>query len=130
MKRRIWTLAVVGGLLASAGTAWANQQTVRTKAQWQAAIAHVPQPGRGCYQASYPSLRWHAVKCVTAPRVPFAPATTHKGSTVGDGDDYSAQVSGLISKATGTFTHVSSSITEKGKIGNEGSKVATPFRCN
>lgn len=127
MKRRVWTLALVGGLLASAGTAWAAQGAVQTKAQWQAAIARVPQPGRGCYQAAYPSLHWHAVKCVTAPRVPFAPAPSHRGSTVGDGHDYSAQVSGLISKATGTFTDVSSNITEKGKIGNEGSQVANAF---
>jgi hypothetical protein len=127
MKRRIWTLALVGGLLALAATAGATQQAVRTKAQWQAAIARVPQPGRGCYQASYPALRWHAVKCVTAPHVPFAPATRRKGSTVGDGNDHSAQVSGLISKAIGTFTDVSSNITEKGKIDNEGSKVANAF---
>lgn len=127
MKRRIWTLAVVGGLLASAGTAWAAQQAVQTKAQWQTAIAQVRQPGRGCYQASYPSLRWHAVKCVTAPRVPFAPASTHRGSTVGAGSDYSAQVSGLISKATGTFTDVSSNITEKGKINNQGPAIANAF---
>lgn len=127
MKRIIWTLALVAGVLASAVTAAAAQHAVQTKAQWQAAIAQVPQPGRGCYQASYPSLRWHAVKCVTAPHVPFAPATRHKGSTVGNGNDYSAKVSGLISKATGTFTHVSSDITETGKIDNQGSKVANAF---
>jgi hypothetical protein len=111
----------------------ATQSAVRTKAQWQAAIARVPQPGIGCYHASYPALRWHAVKCVAAPRWPLAPvlpagSARHAGPVkVGDGHDYSAQVSGLISKATGTFTHVSSNISEKGKINNEGSKVKNAF---
>ena len=45
-----------------------------SKALWQAEIARVPEPGTGCYQASYPALQWHAVKCVTAPRVPLLPA--------------------------------------------------------
>jgi hypothetical protein len=38
-----------------------------SKARWQAEIARVREPGTGCYQASYPALQWHAVKCVTAP---------------------------------------------------------------
>ena len=48
-------------------------------------------------------------------------------ATVGNGVDYSAQVSGLISKATGTFHNVSAGITEKGKVGNVGAKVANAF---
>jgi hypothetical protein len=112
-------LAAVGVGAGSASAA--TQRTVRTKAAWQAAIAQVPAPGHGCYRASYPALQWHAVKCGVAPKVPFAPAT------VGNGVDYSAQVSGLISKATGTFHDVSPNITEKGKVGNEGSKVANAF---
>jgi hypothetical protein len=78
-------------------------------------------------------LQWHAVKCVVAPRWPVAPALPSGSATrpapaaVGDGDDYSAQVPGLISHATGTFHHVSPKITEKGKVGNAGSKVANAF---
>ena len=62
--------ASVGAGSASAAT----QRTVKTKAQWQAAIAQVPEPGTGCYHASYPVLHWHAVKCVVAPKFPLAPA--------------------------------------------------------
>jgi hypothetical protein len=120
------TAASVGVGPASAAT----RQNGRTKAQWQAAMAQVREPGRGCYDASYPTLRWHAVKCAVAPKVPLAPAgaAPHGGPvTIGNGKDYSAQVTGLISKATGTFHDVSSGITEKGKIDNTGSKIANAF---
>jgi hypothetical protein len=121
--------AGVGAGSASAAT----HRSVRTKAQWQAAVAQLPAPGAGCYHASYPALRWHAVKCVVAPRWPVAPARQSASAmhavpaTVGNGVDYSAQVSGLISKATGTFHDVSAGITEKGKVGNVGAKVANAF---
>lgn len=126
------TALVVTGI--SAGSASAGTRpNVRTKAGWQAAIARVAAPGGGCYRASYPSLRWHAVTCVTAPRIPLVPAlpraaARHTGpATVGDGTDYSAVVSGLISKATGTFQNVSSGITEKGSVGGSGGQVANSF---
>jgi hypothetical protein len=109
----------------------ATQPTAKTKAQWQAAIAHVRQPGAGCYSASYPALAWHAVKCVTAPTTPLAPLPSPKGhmplKVVGDGHDYSAVVTGKISNAVGTFTNVTKGITEKGKVGNEGKEVANAY---
>jgi hypothetical protein len=118
--------AVVGINGASASAA--SQPTVL---DWQAAIGQVPAVGSGCFQASFPALVWHAVKCAKAPEQPFAPAlpTTTKGApdTVGNGHDYSATVSGLISKATGTFAGVSSNISEKGKIGNSGPQKANEF---
>jgi hypothetical protein len=93
-----------------------------TKAKWQAAIANVPAPGSGCYSASYPKLQWVAAKCATARNLRFVP------STVGNGTDYSADlVSGLISKATGTFKDVSSDISEKGQIDDTGSKITNAF---
>jgi hypothetical protein len=137
IKQCLGVLAVVALAAASvsAGSAAAaTQRTARTKAEWQAAMAQVKERGKGCYHASYPALRWHAVKCVVAPRFPLAPALPAGSATravptaiVGNGHDYSAQVSGLISKATGTFKDVSSDITEKGKIDNEGSKVKNAF---
>jgi hypothetical protein len=126
------TALAVAGVSAGSASA-ATQQNIRTKAQWQTAIARVPQHGSGCYQASYPSLQWRAVKCVAAPRTPLVPAplrtlARHAGpETVGDGTDYSAVVSGLISKATGTFTGVSSGITEKGQNGGSGGQVSNAF---
>jgi hypothetical protein len=123
----------VAGLSAGSASA-ATQPAVRTKAAWQATIAHVQQPaGRGCYSASYPTLTWHDVTCVAAPKLPLVPAPLASSAkhaapeTVGDGHDYSAQVSGLISKATGTFKDVTSGITEKGDVGGSGSEVANSF---
>ena len=120
-------LAVAG---LNAGSASAASQQIRTKAEWQAAIAHVPSHGSGCFQASYPALAWHAVRCETAPRTPFLPRGAAGGAhpaTIGDGSDYSAQVSGVISKATGTFTNVNSGLTEKGQLGGSGGQVSNAF---
>jgi hypothetical protein len=122
--RQCLVVLALMALAASVGVASASaatQQGVMTKPQWQAAIAQVPKPGAGCFQASYPALQWHAVKCAVAPKWPVVPAT------VGNGHDYSAQVSGLISQATGTFQNVTSTITEKGKVGDTGSKVKNAF---
>jgi hypothetical protein len=74
---------------------------------------------------------WHATKCATAPERPFAPALSSSRrsgpDTVGNGLDYSAVVSGTISKAIGTFTNVSPKITEKGQIGGVGAEKANEF---
>jgi hypothetical protein len=70
---------------------------------------------------------------VTAPRIPLVPgplprSARHAGpAEVGDGTDYSAQVSGLISKATGTFADVSSGVTEQGYVDGAGSLTANAF---
>ncbi len=109
------------------GTVSAASQP-QTMQQWQTAIRQVPEVGSGCFQASFPSLVWHATQCVTAPAQPLAPASRKGGpATVGDGADYSAVVTGKISKATGTFTNVSPKITEKGQIGGVGPKKANEF---
>lgn len=125
--------ALVGAAVLSTAPAQAASSPSAATAQWQSSIARVPEQGTGCYQASYPSLTWRAVACVTAPRIPLAPALSHAAAghagpvTVGDGTDYSAVVSGLISKATGTFANVSSNISEKGDVGGSGSQVANSF---
>jgi hypothetical protein len=125
LSKRNWLalLASAGaiGLMLLGVPVSAGASTVMTKAQWQAAIAQVAAPGSGCYNAAYPKLQWDPVTCVTARDWPLAP------SKVGNGDDYSAQVSGTISKATGTFKDVSSGITEKGQIGGTGSKITNAF---
>jgi hypothetical protein len=112
----------------------ATPPTAKTRAQWKAGIAHLRQPGKGCYRAAYPALRWHTVKCVRAPRIPMVPGLLprrahHAGPAVvgGGGTDYSAQVSGLISQATGTFQDVSPGITEQGSVGGVGPSTANAF---
>lgn len=126
------TALAVAGLGAGVASA-ATQPIPNPKAAWQEAIAHVREPGSGCYRASYPALAWHAVKCVTAPNFPLVPALPsrsagHAGpATVGDTEDYSAKVSGLISQAAGTFRNVGSGITERGAVLGSSSKYANGF---
>jgi hypothetical protein len=135
ITRSLGVLAAIALAVAglTAGSASAATHPIPTKGAWQAGIAHLRESGRGCYSTSYPSLSWHSVKCVTAPKVPLVPAPLSKAAkragpvTVGDGNDYSAQVSGLISQATGTFQDVSSGITEQGQPGGSGSEVANSF---
>jgi hypothetical protein len=109
----------------------ATRSAPLTMLQWQAEIGQVPAVGAGCFQASFPLLAWHAVRCSTAQPAPLAPSLTssHNGApeTVGNGHDYTAVVSGSISSATGTFTNVSSKITEKGKVNNGGAEKANEF---
>jgi uncharacterized protein YneR len=130
--------ALAAAALAAAGisagpASAATQPTAKTRVQWRADIAHVRERGVGCYRASYPALQWHATSCVTAPRFPVTPAplprsARHAGpATVGNGTDYSAQVPGLISQATGNFLDVSSGVTEQGLVGGTGSLTANAF---
>ena len=129
----VFALMALAAASVSAGSASAATRPAGTKAQWQAAITQVREPGTGCYHASYPALRWQAVRCAAAPRWPLAPqppSGSAKGgapATVGNGLDYSAQVSGTISQATGTFHNVTKPITEKGKVNNTGSLIANAF---
>jgi hypothetical protein len=121
--------AVAGSNIGSASAA--SQPRPLTMAEWQAEIGQVPVVGSGCFQASFPSLLWHDSTCATAPEWPFAPAAPSslrsRPDTVGNGVDYSGEVSGSISKATGTFTDVSPNISEKGQVGGSGSKKANEF---
>jgi hypothetical protein len=122
-------LAIVGSGSAFAANHTSSQARAQTKAQWQEEIATLRTPGRGCYHASFPEVTWHAVRCQSAPAVPLAPRVQTRGGpeVVGDGADYLAQVTGKISQATGTFTHVSSGLTENGQIGGVGAQKPNAF---
>ncbi|HEY3831637.1 MAG TPA: hypothetical protein VGO03_05050 [Acidimicrobiia bacterium] len=115
----VGTLAMAIGPAAGAG----ETGGAAAAARWQASIASVPLPGGGCFSASYPSLAWHATPCATAPNIPFAPGP----HAVGDGHDYSAVSSGLVSKATGSFVGVSPKLTETGQYNHQGSQLANVF---
>ena len=68
IKRSLGVLAAIAfaAMSITSGSALAaTQPTVKTKAQWRAAISRLRQPGSGCFNASYPALKWHAVKCVS-----------------------------------------------------------------
>ena len=85
---------------------------------WREAIAHTSVPAAGCFEASYPLLEWNKVECVEAPNIPFLPRTGWGSQTVGNGDDYAAEVtSGVISQTIGSFAKVTGVKTENGAYG-------------
>ncbi len=84
---------------------------------WRATMAETPAPQEGCFKADYPSTTWTPVACRTAPNRPYVP--THgkharHGYTVGDGNDYSAVVTGIITSAVGSFPSVAGLKSETG----------------
>lgn len=119
---RIATIAIAAVIL-SAALSIANAQAVNhseaaNQEIWREAIAQTPVPAEGCFQASYPSLTWSRVECTLAPNVPYRPRTGRISQTVGDGNDYAAEVtSGLIAKTIGSFPKVKGVTTETGLLG-------------
>ena len=115
------------------GTALASHQpTPQTETAWQQEMAQLPVPASGCYGASFPLVQWRPVPCATAPQRPMEPVSAPQPASsapapVGDGNDYSANVSGVISQATGTFPYVSPNIAEEGRIGGVGPLLPNTF---
>ena len=92
--------------------------TFESQEAWRAFMAQVPMPLKGCFTAGYPDTAWHEVPCTTAPKLPYPPARAPRSDTVGNGNDYSAQVNGthLISTATGSFASVTGVTSETGDV--------------
>jgi hypothetical protein len=81
---------------------------------WRATIARTPAPKKGCFTASYPNAEWQEVPCGRPSPYPNPPRGP-RPDAVGDANDYSAQVSGLISSAVGSFASVTpATISESG----------------
>lgn len=110
----------------------AEPSLAKSRLDWRQALAKVPLPGKGCYQASRPDLTWHETPCGNAPELPphfyYPQRGSHKaesssalprkltpdvGGTGGGsaiavpGDYYAATTSGLIASAEGSFPSVS-----------------------
>jgi len=77
---------------------------------WRKAILKTPRPKKACYEASYPETAWREVACkeplkkLYPPRRPGLVRTDVVG---GAGPDFSAEVTGAISQAEGSFVSVS-----------------------
>ena len=82
--------------------------------EWRRGMRKVPGPHHGCFMSSYPSTQWQEVQCTTAPAVPYRPARGPRPDTVGNGNDVSAQVTGHISEAVGSFDSVTGVMSETG----------------
>ncbi len=101
--------------LATAAYAGTPSRLERAQQAWRDAIAKTPVPKEGCFTASYPVAVWTPVACVQAPKRPFVPRRGPPAETVGDGNDYSAVVTGLISKTVGSFPTITGLKTETGE---------------
>jgi hypothetical protein len=117
MRRSVLLLTItIAVILAVTSFAPAQEAPAGALTQWREAIAHTNVLAAGCFEASYPSMNWNKVECVEAPDIPFIPRTGRPGRlTVGDGNDYAAEVSsGLISKTVGSFPVVKGVKSEEG----------------
>jgi hypothetical protein len=95
---------------------------------WQNRIAQVPQPGKGCFLAEYPTMEWQATACAPARNLPQPPHHGARPLVVGNGDDVAAQVpAGFISTAIGSFDSVVNVTSESGPIGNSGPSIANAY---
>jgi len=130
MKRTLWrvlaglcTLATVAVWTARAQAQLSEDPAeAQARAAWRANIALIETPEEGCFHASYPNLFWEKVACgYERPRVYSRQPKVKAGETnvVGDGHDYAAGVTGLISRTRGSFPIVRGVKTEE-SVGDEG----------
>ena len=88
---------------------------------YNATMSRVPVPKKGCFKSSYPSTTWVEVPCGTPPERPYPQASGRQPEIVGNGNDFSAQVtSGTISQATGSFDSITG-LTSESDGGNNNS---------
>ncbi|MEW6438653.1 MAG: hypothetical protein AB1508_15955 [Pseudomonadota bacterium] len=77
---------------------------------WRKAILKIPRPKKdACFEAAYPATAWHKVAC-KAPLdklyLPKHPGTVGAETVGGNGPEFSAQVTGAITLAEGSFVSV------------------------
>jgi hypothetical protein len=110
----------VGSLSTAIAATSAEEAEAQARESWREAIVRTAVPNEGCFHAAYPSKQWESVACGVAPNRPFRPHKAAAGLTVGDGDDYVASVTGLMSSAVGSFPQVTGVTSEKnfGKANN------------
>lgn len=115
--KRLFQAVAIAGVLAMLGSTSAVAGSIPrplTRASWGHAMKQLAQPGRGCFTASYPAVSWRKTQCVAAPLIPYRPLRNLPATggirrkatpeIVGNGVDYSAQVSGApMFNATGSF---------------------------
>jgi hypothetical protein len=120
--RYVIRIAVIAALASTAFLSVAYAQAdddaeAQARETWRESIVRTDVPDEGCFYASYPSTEWLKVECTEAPNIPFIPRHGASGFTVGDGNDYVIEVSGLITQSVGTFPKVSGVKTEVGLSG-------------
>src|SRR6516165_3940006 len=70
-----------------------NQPTAESsREKWRKTMVKTPRPRRGCFKVSYPETEWKEMQCMAAPLRPFMPARGPRSESVGNGNDFSAEV--------------------------------------
>ncbi len=104
--------------LGAPGSAGRQPPSTEQLNAWRARIAKTPMPKKGCFTTAYPSTEWKEVPCVTPPARPYPPPAVGSPppNVVGGGgsNDVAAQVTGLISSASGSFDSANNVTTETG----------------
>ncbi len=109
-----WAAVAVLAISAIATAGDASAASEQAVQQWSHSIRVLSLPNGGCFNASYPLVQWDKVACKAAPDHPYLPARGPFPGEVGNGDDYSAEVSGLITSAIGSIPSVSAGASEEG----------------
>jgi len=90
------------------------QSDAQVRLEWRKALLKQGLPKKGCFKASYPDTAWTEVPCTVAPQIPYIPTHGTPHEMVGDGTDFSAQVSGstYVSSAVGSFPRTTNVTSE------------------
>jgi hypothetical protein len=115
----LWFLASIGNF-STAQELPKNDQTGSTLSReaWRKIMVRTPHPKpQGCFVATHPKIEWREVQCTKAPEKPYPPVPWPRPNVVGNGSDFSAQVTGSLSSAEGSFDLVSGVTSETGNGG-------------
>jgi hypothetical protein len=82
---------------------------------WRSFMMQNPASEDGCFSAAYPSYFWEKVQCKVAAHPRFHPVARKPQNleVTGNGNDFVAKATGLISKANGTFPTVTGVTSER-----------------
>lgn len=114
---QIVAVSAIGAASLAAAHA-ATQDIERLQQAWRTAIAHTPVQGEGCFNASYPLLVWHQVRCAKPAKSQFSQMlSTPVSAPAGGSDDYMAVTKSLTSNAVASFPLVRHVTSEYGAYG-------------
>ena len=97
----------------------AQQPDHAAREAWRRSMKKTPLPKHGCFTVKYPSTQWQEQACTKAPNIPVIPKHGAGPQTVGNSNDFVAEVtSGLISSSEGSFPNAGGFTSESGYINN------------
>jgi hypothetical protein len=106
---------IVSAVLATAAAA-ATLPDLQAREHWRDALSRISLPAGACFKANYPDIAWTRTACSRAPLTPYIPrhgtSLAVGGETTGNGNDYAAVVTHLISKGVGSFPSITGLKTE------------------